>query len=455
MGYAYTAVADDANSIFSNPSGLASIFDVNATSSYANVFNSINYFVLGAAKPTEQGTLGFGFINVSSPPTDIWEFIGGIPVYMGSSSNTNQLFLFTYARKLRDNLFVGGNLKWFKFDLTGGGPSYEAYGSGSDLDLGLKFIPKDWLSIGATVHNALPASMGGRFLWSDGKAEAIPSKYFLGFALRALGKNGIREFRNSELNFSMDFEGNVQGFNKVRFGTEYWPAYPLALRAGLDGDRWSIGAGFRNQGVTFDYAFKNVVGPTSNTSHSISIGYIGAGQKQFENLAHEAPLPSNAVVLKSFADVPKGYFAKEAIEKLASLELMTGFPSGSYKPEDEVTRAELAMILVRALDIPLDKVNGRFIKDLPPDYWPAPYVKTIVKKGIMTTFKDDTFRPNWPIKTKDAVLVMKNFDPSFSNAIDKLPFDVNDKDNLTRAELAYMLFNTDLVQNKLKGLVFK
>jgi hypothetical protein len=113
------------------------------------------------------------------------------------------------------------------------------------------------------------------------------------------------------------------------------------------------------------------------------------------------------------------------------------------------------MILVRILDLPLEKINGRFIKDLPPDYWPAPYVKAAVKKGLLSTYKDNTFRPNWQVKTKDAVLVMKRFDALFSAQADSLPFDASGQDNLTRAQLAYMLFKTDIIQNKLQGKVFK
>jgi S-layer homology domain len=51
-----------------------------------------------------------------------------------------------------------------------------------------------------------------------------------------------------------------------------------------------------------------------------------------------------------FADVPQGYWAQKAIATVAARGVMPPKTRGAFKPEQTVTRAELAAILVRLID---------------------------------------------------------------------------------------------------------
>ncbi|MCS6815641.1 MAG: S-layer homology domain-containing protein, partial [Cyanobacteria bacterium] len=50
--------------------------------------------------------------------------------------------------------------------------------------------------------------------------------------------------------------------------------------------------------------------------------------------------PAQAQV--SFYDVPSGYWADGFIRELASRDIIKGFPDGSFRPNDPVTRAQFA-----------------------------------------------------------------------------------------------------------------
>jgi len=452
LGNAYVGLADDVNSVFFNPAGLALVKDQQVTSMYSTLLTDIRYLVLAGTQPLPAGQLGLGYIDVYSPPTPVYEIINNRLVYLGNSTQNNRLLILSYAKELQENLSLGASLKYFNFALTGGGATYESSGSGTELDLGLKFLPKKWVSLGLSLQNTLPSSLGGKFSWSDGTVEGIPARFVLGSAFRVIGKHGLREMQDRELDFTADFETDIAGASGAHFGVEFWPVYNFGARLGFDKGNLAMGASFKNKGFIFDYAYNRLSGVADNTCNSISISYVGEEEKQFTSLEREEPLKANEYVLKTFSDVPDGYFARDAIGKAASADMMSGYPDGTFKPDEVVTRGELALILVRALGITVPEVNGRFIKDLPPDYWAAPYAKAAMEKGLMTGYADDTFRPNWPVKLKEALVVMERFDPSFAKTAASLPFDTEE---LTRGELAFMLVNTDYFKEKYKGATWK
>ncbi len=279
-----------------------------------------------------------------------------------------------------------------------------------------------------------------------------------------------------------DYEFNISGNSSTRFGLEFWPVYAFGLRLGLNTSRLALGAGFKNKGVTFDYAY-NVLEGSGNVSHSFSLGYIGEEEKEEFTALNKEEVKPNEHKLKYFSDVPEGYFAREQISKLVALDIMSGYPDNTFKPDEQMSRAELALILVRALNIKSPKINGRFIKDLPPDYWAAPYAKAALKQGLMTGYADDTFRPNWPIKRAEAVVILGRFDnfpdkvfqqpaytdipisywaePSISIAKERviLNFIEGDKfdqeQKITRGQLSFMLYYTNFFKKKSKEVIWK
>jgi len=60
---------------------------------------------------------------------------------------------------------------------------------------------------------------------------------------------------------------------------------------------------------------------------------------------------SPAPVTPTFPDVAPGYWAFQEIEALAASEITTGFPDGTFRPTNPVTRAQMATFLARALGL--------------------------------------------------------------------------------------------------------
>ena len=58
---------------------------------------------------------------------------------------------------------------------------------------------------------------------------------------------------------------------------------------------------------------------------------------------------ANGIQVK-FSDVSTNYWAKDFIAELAALEIIEGFPDGTFRPDEQVTRAQFAAMLSQAFE---------------------------------------------------------------------------------------------------------
>jgi len=106
----------------------------------------------------------------------------------------------------------------------------------------------------------------------------------------------------------------------------------------------------------------------------------------------------------TFEDV-KGHWAKEDIELMASKRIVRGFPGGNFEPEDGVTRAQFAAMLVRAMDLPVEKQGMSFI-DVKPGDWCRDELQAAITAGIVTGFDDGSFKPEAPVTREQAASML-------------------------------------------------
>ena len=87
----------------------------------------------------------------------------------------------------------------------------------------------------------------------------------------------------------------------------------------------------------------------------------------------------------------------EAVEVMAGLQILTGYTDGSYKPEGNVTREEMATIICKMLLGPevaktLTQGTSNF-KDVAATRWSAGYIEYCANLGIIDGYGDGTFNP--------------------------------------------------------------
>ena len=139
-----------------------------------------------------------------------------------------------------------------------------------------------------------------------------------------------------------------------------------------------------------------------NTEVPDNVSAASAGAAAPALSAAATATPEEAI---SFQDVPDNYWAKPYIDALSSRGLISGFEDGTFKPDESVTRAQIANIVSRTFELTQDKENLEFT-DVKADYWARESIGEVVVGGFMTGFPDDTFDPNAPVTRAQALTTL-------------------------------------------------
>lgn len=100
---------------------------------------------------------------------------------------------------------------------------------------------------------------------------------------------------------------------------------------------------------------------------------------------------------------------ESAVGKLKAVDVMGGYPDGSFKPEGNITRAEFSRIAVDAMGLgeaaEASKGATKF-PDVPADAWYSGYVNVAADRGIISGYPDGTFNPNGNLKYSEAITIL-------------------------------------------------
>lgn len=113
--------------------------------------------------------------------------------------------------------------------------------------------------------------------------------------------------------------------------------------------------------------------------------------------------PAAAAV--SFPDVPASNRFHDEIRFLVEQEIISGYPDGSFQPKRNVTRGEAAIMIGRALDLDGTKRDTKF-KDVSKNSGASGYIASAAAKGIIGGYPDGTFRPDQQIIRGDMAIIL-------------------------------------------------
>ena len=113
----------------------------------------------------------------------------------------------------------------------------------------------------------------------------------------------------------------------------------------------------------------------------------------------------------SFTDVAADYQYNQAITSLVAKGIINGYTeadgTSTFKPENTITRAEFAKLLVLATTagVTHSATTDRF-PDLALDHWANTYIAAAVNMGAINGYEDGTFRPENPVSYGEAVKML-------------------------------------------------
>lgn len=112
---------------------------------------------------------------------------------------------------------------------------------------------------------------------------------------------------------------------------------------------------------------------------------------------------------KTFTDLPKDHWASQVVRELAAKHVIDGVSSVSFAPEREVTRAEFAALLVRWLGLKNSQVAP--FTDVRADAWYAKEVGAAAAAGIVQGYTETTFKPEAQVTRQEmAAMIVRAYE---------------------------------------------
>jgi hypothetical protein len=97
---------------------------------------------------------------------------------------------------------------------------------------------------------------------------------------------------------------------------------------------------------------------------------------------------------------------EEAVETLMALGVVDGYPDGTYKPEKAVTRAEMAKLLIEALGYGELASGATATFADAQGHWAESYIGFAASMDIVKGYPDGTFKPNAVMSTDEAITMV-------------------------------------------------
>lgn len=117
-------------------------------------------------------------------------------------------------------------------------------------------------------------------------------------------------------------------------------------------------------------------------------------------------LDKNVTITKSFSDVPDDAWYATAVKTLASLGMMDGYPDGTFRPDEPITRAEFATVGLAFAYDPFDADCSYY--DVSASAWYHTYVAQATTYGWIGGYPDNTFRPGNNITRVEVCVIVNN-----------------------------------------------
>lgn len=166
----------------------------------------------------------------------------------------------------------------------------------------------------------------------------------------------------------------------------------------------------KNEQTSKDNCKNYCVVPKLNNSNVISkFSYLDISN---DKEIYLKPVAGQYLLVKNhrdFKDITYDW-SFESVHALAAREMINGYTDGTFKPNNNITRAEFAIIMVRLFDINIDlykNVNPTF-SDVDKTSFSFPYIEAAYDNNIMVGFNSKEFGPNQFISRQEIAKVLYN-----------------------------------------------
>ncbi|MEH2279872.1 MAG: S-layer homology domain-containing protein [Nostoc sp.] len=116
---------------------------------------------------------------------------------------------------------------------------------------------------------------------------------------------------------------------------------------------------------------------------------------------------SPSLAQTTFSDVSSNYWAAQFIQQLSQRGVIAGFPDGSFRPEEPVTRAQFAAMVNKAFQKAQQRQPINFA-DVPSNYWASSAIQQAYTIGFLSGYPGNRFEPNQAIPREQVLVSLAN-----------------------------------------------
>ncbi|PJK16897.1 hypothetical protein CQS04_07020 [Chryseomicrobium excrementi] len=133
-------------------------------------------------------------------------------------------------------------------------------------------------------------------------------------------------------------------------------------------------------------------------------------------------VPTASAQSASFTDVPKTNVHYDNIYNLANRDIISGYPDGTYQPAKNLTRAEAAVLLVKALGLKTEDHRRSFFPDVKQDSWYMDDINALVQNEIISGYENGNFGPNDNLTRAQMATILANAYELYAASEIDIPF---------------------------------
>ena len=117
-------------------------------------------------------------------------------------------------------------------------------------------------------------------------------------------------------------------------------------------------------------------------------------------------VPEAIAAGRRFKDVPATFWAFAAVADLSARGLVNGEADGLFHPDQPLTRAEFAALVCTSLGVQPRAPLSDLFKDVPAGHWAAGSIAAAVHAGWLSGYPGGSFRPEDPVSMAQALAVI-------------------------------------------------
>lgn len=170
----------------------------------------------------------------------------------------------------------------------------------------------------------------------------------------------------------------------------------------------------------------------------------------------------NSFAFAEFNDIDSSHWGYEAVQKMSKIEILSGYPDGSFKPGRNITLAEYASIFSKFFDIN-ENVEDNYFVDIESGHWAKGKIEGIREyiqpqfNSIAETLKDNSIAIEQGIKaelpiTREIVIYSLNSILALDNSIyseEEAKILFADFDKILYPEAAFMLYKNNIISGEI------